>query len=202
MTKPLFPAVDAAGQLREVAFALLLRGRRPVEVADLAAATGLRLDAATSAVATLAATGRLDLDESGRVAGAAGLSLIAGPHRLTLGEARFRTWCAYDSLGIAAALGGDALVETACGQCAAPITLACRSGVPERSGPEHLWLADGGQDLRGAFCTPTVLLCSETHAAAWESAQGGHGRSLDLAEAARHGGADWAGCATAAGRLA
>lgn len=202
MTKPLRPAVDAAGQLREVAFAMLLRGRRPVEVADLAAATGLRLDAATSTVAALATTGWLDLDESGRVAGAAGLSLVAGPHRLMLGDARFRTWCAYDSLGIAAALGGDALVETACGQCAAPITLAFRSGVPERSRPERLWLANGGQDLRGSFCTPTVLLCSDEHAAAWGSAQDGHGRSLDLAEAARQGAADWAGCAAAARQLA
>jgi len=202
MTKPLLPAVDAAGQLREVAFALLLHRRRPVEVADLAAATGLRLDAATGAVATLATTGWLDLDESGRVAGAAGLSLVAGPHRLTLGDAQCRTWCAYDALGIAAALGGHALVETACGQCAAPISLAFRSGIPERSGPERLWLADGGRDLRGSFCTPTVLLCGDTHAAAWESAREGHGRSLDLAEAARHGAADWAGCATAAGRLA
>ncbi len=139
LTKPLLPAVDAAGQLREVAFALLLRGRRPVEVADLAAATSLRLDAATAAAATLATAGWLDLDESGRVAGAAGLSLVAGPHRLTLGKARFRTWCAYDCVGIAAALGGDALIETACGQCDAPITLALRSGVPERSGPERLW---------------------------------------------------------------
>ena len=201
LTKPLLPAVDAAGQLREVAFALLLRGRRPFEVADLAAATSLRLDAATAAAATLATAGWLDLDESGRVAGAAGLSLVAGPHRLTLGKSRFRTWCAYDCVGIAAALGGDALIETACGQCDAPITLALRSGVPERSGPERLWLADGGQDLRGSFCTPTVLLCGDPHAAAWGSARQGHGRSLDLADAARRGAADWAGCATAARRL-
>ena len=109
MTKPLLPAIDAAGQVREVAFALLLRGR-PVSVADLAKAAGLGLDQTSAAVAALATAGWLDLDESGRIAGAAGLSLVAGPHRLTLDSGAFRSWCAYDSLGIAAALE-DLLAE-------------------------------------------------------------------------------------------
>ncbi|MDO8485519.1 MAG: YfaZ family outer membrane protein [Candidatus Limnocylindrales bacterium] len=199
--KPLLPAVDAAGLLREAGFALLLRDRRPVELADLAEAAGLDVQAATSAVASLAQAGWLDLDESGRVAGAAGLSLATGPHGLTLGDEAFRTWCAYDSLGIAAALGADALIETACGQCGTPIDLALRGGMPERNGPERLWLADGGADLRGSFCTPTVLLCGEEHGIAWAEGQDGRGRLLDLVEGARQGAADWAACADALRRL-
>jgi hypothetical protein len=199
--KPLLPAIDAAGLLREAGFALLLRDRRPVEVADLATAIGIGPDVVAAAVTTLAQSGWLDLDDAGRVVGAAGLSLATGPHHLTLDDAPFRTWCAYDSLGITAALAADAHVETTCGQCGAPISLAFRGGVPERSGPERLWLADGGADLRGSFCTPTVLLCSEEHGAAWADAQGRRGRLLDLAEGARQGGADWAGCADAARRL-
>lgn len=152
-------------------------------------------------VSTLAETGWLDLDASGRVVGAAGLSLSTGPHRLSLGESEFRTWCAYDSLGIAAALGADAVVETACGRCQTPIHLAFRAGVPERRGPERLWLADGGADLRGSFCTPTVLLCSAKHGGAWSETQDGRGQLLDLVEGARLGGLDWAGCASAARRL-
>ena len=165
--KPLLPAIDAAGLLREAGFALLLRDHRPVEVTDLAAAIGLPAVAAGAAVTTLAATGWLDIDDAGRVVGAAGLSLVTGPHRLTVGDAPFRTWCAYDSLGIAAALRADATLETTCGRCGALISLAFRGGVPERTGPERLWLADGGADLRGSFCTPTVLLCGEEHGAAW-----------------------------------
>src|SRR6266850_2258268 len=115
--KPLLPAVDAAGLLRETGFALLLRDHRPVEVVDLAAAIGIDVGAADTAVTNLAQAGWLDLDASGRVVGAAGLSLATGPHRLTLGDDPFRTWCAYDSLGIASALAADALVETTCGQC-------------------------------------------------------------------------------------
>jgi Alkylmercury lyase len=202
MTKPLLPAVDAAGQLREVAFALLLRDRRPIETSELAAVTGLRPDAIRDAVGTLAGAGWLDLDETGRVAGAAGLSLATGPHRLTIDETPFRTWCAYDSLGIAAALEIEARIETSCAVCQALIDLRVHGGVPEREGPERLWLAAGGSDLRGSFCTPTVLLCGDEHALAWAEAQGGQGRLLDLTEAARLGRADWAGCATAARRLA
>ena len=199
--KPLLPALDAAGLLREAGFALLLRDRQPVEVADLAAAIGIDAAAASAAVTTLAQAGWLDLDDSGRVVGAAGLSLATGPHHLTLGAGPFRTWCAYDSLGIAAALAADAQVETTCGQCGASINLAFRSGVPERTGPERLWLAEAGADLRGSFCTPTVLLCGEAHGAAWAETQGGRGRLVDLAEGARLGGIDWAGCAVATRRL-
>lgn len=202
MTRPLLPAVDAAGQLREVAFALLLRDRRPIETSELAAVTGLRPDSIRDTVGTLAGAGWLDLDDAGNVAGAAGLSLATGPHGLTIDGTPFRTWCAYDSLGIAAALETDARVETTCAVCQAPIDLRFHGGVPERDGPERLWLADGGSDLRGSFCTPTVLLCGDEHAATWAKAHGGHGRRLDLTEAARLGGTDWAGCATAARLLA
>jgi hypothetical protein len=202
MTKPLLPAVDAAGQLREVAFAMLLRERRPIETSQLAAVTGLRPEATRDAVSTLASAGWLDLDDGGRVAGAAGLSLLTGPHRLTIDETPFRTWCAYDSVGIAAALRTDARIQTTCAVCQAPIDLRIHDGVPERRGPERLWLAEGGSDLRGSFCAPTVLLCGDEHAGAWADEQGGHGRLLDLIEAARLGETDWAGCATAARRLA
>lgn len=202
MTKPLLPAIDAAGQLREVAFAMLVRDPRPIESSELAAATGLRLEATRDAIGSLAGAGWLDLDDAGRVAGAAGLSLASGPHGLTIDETAFRTWCAYDSLGIAAALEVAARLETTCAICHRSIELRLHGGVPERDGPERLWLADGGSDLRGAFCTPTVLLCGDEHGVRWAEAQGGHGRLLGLTEATRLGAADWAGCATAARLLA
>ena len=199
--EPLLPAIDAAGMVREAGFALLLRDHRPVEIADLARATGIDVEVARVTVSTLAQAGWLDLDDSGLVVGAAGLSLSTGAHLLWLGAKPFRTWCAYDSLGIAAALGGDAQIETTCGECHAPISLAFRAGSPERKGPERLWLADGGADLRGSFCTPTVLLCGEEDGAVWAAGQRGRGRLLDLGEGARQGGIDWAGCANAAKRL-
>jgi hypothetical protein len=201
MSKPLLPAIDAARRLRETAFALLLRDRSPLELTDLARLTGLRSEAVGDVVATLAGAGWLDLDDAGRVIGAAGLSLATGPHGLTLGGSPFRTWCAYDALGIAAALEADALVETVCGQCRKPIRIEFQDGVPDRADPERLWLADGGDDLRGSFCTPTVLLCGEAHGVLWAESHAGRGRLLDLADGARQGGSEWAGCAEATRRL-
>jgi len=201
MTKPLLPAIDAAGQLREAAFAALIRYRQPLQLDDLARLTGLESETVGDATATLAGAGWLDLDEGGRITGAAGLSIATGPHGLTLEGTPFRTWCAYDALGIASALEADALVETVCGQCGTPIRIEFHGGVPDRAGPERLWLADGGDDLRGSFCTPTVLLCGDAHGAVWAGAQGGRGRLLDLAEGASQGGSEWAGCAEATRRL-
>lgn len=168
----------------------------------MAAATGLSPEATHRAVSALAEAGWLDLDQQQRVTGAAGLSLANGPHRLTIGDASFRTWCAYDALGIPAALGADGEIETACGHCGAAISLTIQGGTPGRRGPEELWLADAaGGDLRGSFCTPTVLLCGHEHGIAWAEAHGGRGQLLDLAKAARLGAADWAGCTSAAERL-
>jgi len=50
----------------------------------------------------------------------------------TFDETPFRTWCAYDALGIAAALETDARVETTCAVCQAPIDLRFHGGVPEK----------------------------------------------------------------------
>jgi hypothetical protein len=201
MPKPLLPSVDSADRVREVAFALLVRDRRLIELCSLAAAGGLDVDTTSAAVDSLASAGWLDLT-AGRVSGAAGLSLDTGPHSLTLNGASFRTWCAYDALGIAAALAADAVLETTCGECGAAVVLAFEGGTPDRSGPERLWLAEGGGDLRRSFCAPTVLLCGAEHGSAWAETQGGRGSLLDLVEAARAGAADWAGCADAARRLA
>ncbi|MEP6468239.1 MAG: organomercurial lyase [Chloroflexota bacterium] len=202
MNKPLLPAIDTAGQLRETAFAFLLRDQRPVSPNELADATALGRDAVTASVGALATAGWLDLNAEGRVTGSSGLSLDTGPHRLTLSGAAFRTWCAYDALGIAAALHADAVVETTCGECAAPMALGFDAEIPERAGAERLWLAEGDDDLRGSFCTPTVLLCGVELGRRWAERQGGRGHLLDLMEAAQAGARDWAGCALAAERLA
>ena len=83
--------------------------------------------------------------------------------------------------------------------CGKAIALETHAGQPPADRPARLWLALGGTDLRADFCDPTVLLCSSEHAATWAERQGGHGRAVDLAQAARLGAEDWASCAAAAG---
>ena len=202
MTNPLMPAVDAAGHVREVAFALLLRDKEPVSTSELARVSGLSKEAVSHSVAVLAKAGWLDLDDDGRVSGAAGLSLRTGPHGLTVGGAPFRTWCAFDALGIPAALAADGELLTTCAVCGRQLRVSFDAGRPDRSGPELLWLAEGGADLRGSFCAPTVLLCGNDHGRQWAETHGDRGELLDLETASRRGSVDWADCAAAVKALA
>lgn len=199
--RPGLPAADLHERIREAAFALLLTERRPIDPDEIAGATGAPADALPVMLDQLARAGWVDRDDQGRVAGSAGLSLTTGPHRIAIDGTEFRTWCAYDSIGIAAALGADAEIRTECAVCGAEIALGTQAGQPPVDRPERLWLASGGADLRGEFCDPTVLLCSPEHASVWAERQGGRGRAVDLGEAARLGAEGWASCAAAVVRL-
>lgn len=186
----------AADRVRTAAFALLLGSPRAIEATEISTVSGVDDVAAT--LDALAAAGWVDRDSQGRVTGAAGLSLDHGPHALVLGGHRYRTWCAFDTLGIAGALNADASVETRCGWCGSEIALAIRSGRAEGAEAERLWLAAGGTDLRTQFCEPTVLLCSADHADRWSAAHDGHGTVLTLEAAAQRGEIEWEACATTA----
>jgi hypothetical protein len=200
MTKPLLRAVDAAGRLREAAFALLVRDRQAVTVAALSrhrVIGSLRSPVGRSARERRLARSRDGWSRRWRCravvhqrrpsAHARGRRI---PHMVRLRR-----------LGHPGRTGfgwpGDSM---------RPLRQATvrrlRSGRPKRSGPEVVWLAEGGADLRASFCTPTVLLCRDDHGRAWAEAQGGQGELHSVDEASRRGGADWAGCAVAAKRLA
>jgi hypothetical protein len=195
------PTLDE--QVRWTAFALLVEHGRPVEVDRLVAAMPADADpsAVRDAIPRLGAGGQLDIGSDGAVVGAVGLTLGPAPHRLLLRGRDYRTWCAYDAIGIVAALGEPGSLSTHCGICARAIALRLpESAVAER--PERLWLSAGGDDLRADFCAPTVLLCSPAHGETWAARQQGRGRLLDLRAAARLGAGAWASPAREAGRVA
>ena len=195
--RPGLPAADLHERIREAAFALLLTERRPIDPDEIATSTGTPRGGLPTVLDQLAGAGWIDRDEEGRLTGSAGLSLTTGPHRIAIDGTEFRTWCAYDSIGIAAALGADTAIRTECAVCGKGIALDTHAGQPPTGRPERLWLASGGTDLRGDFCDPTVLLCSPEHSAVWGERQGGRGQAVDLAEAARLGADGWASCAAA-----
>ncbi len=195
--RPGLPGADLHERIREAAFALLLTERRPIDPDEIATSTSTPRAGLPTVLDQLAGAGWIDRDLDGRLTGSAGLSLTAGSHRISIDGTEFRTWCAYDSIGIAAALGADTAIRTECAVCGGEIALDTQAGQPPADRPERLWLASGGANLRGNFCDPTVLLCSPEHAAVWAEQQGGRGRAVDLAEAARLGTDGWASCAAA-----
>jgi len=189
-------------QVRHTAFALLVRDGRPVSVERLEGAHPGELPrpALNEALDRLVADGHLDRDPSGAVVGAGGLTLGDAPHRLLLRGRDYRTWCAYDAIGIPAALGEEGAISTRCGVCGRAIAIRVPIE-PDVERPERLWLAAGGTDLRAEFCTPTVLLCSPDHAEVWAARQDGRGRIIDLGLASRLGAGAWGTYAQEAGRL-
>jgi hypothetical protein len=188
----MIPSADNDQLLRQAAFALILARHSPVTAPDIAKASGIGEEVVRPALDRLAGLGWIDRDSRGRVTGSEGLSLTDGPHRLLLDQGSFQTWCAYDALGIAAALGARATIRTTCAVCSQTLTVLMQAGTPMPSRPEIMWLSDGGSDLRKDFCTPTVLLCSGEHAATWAASHEGRGRTMSLEEAAALGGAAWA----------
>jgi len=198
---PVLPAAELHSRIREAAFALLLTHEQPVSADALATLTGVSATALNDLLDELVAAGWIDRDADGQVTGSAGLSLTTGPHRLAIEGAAFRTCCAYDSIGIAAALAADVQIVTECAVCGRTLRIATHAGQPPADRPERLWLATGGSSLRRDFCDPTVLLCSSGHAAVWPDRQQGRGRAVDLVEAAALGSAGWASCAATAANL-
>lgn len=192
---------ELAVELRELAFGLLLRDRTPVPPDELAALVGTRRPVVDEVLEGLAREGRIDRDPSGRVLGSAGLTLGEGPHGLEIDGQAFRTWCAFDALGIPAALAVDARVTTGCPVCGRPISIELRAGRPIGEPVARLWLSAGGADMRADFCTPTVLLCSDEHIRGWAEQRGGHGRALTLDDATEEGARSWRSAAAIAARV-
>ncbi|MBI3977755.1 MAG: hypothetical protein HY331_06175 [Chloroflexi bacterium] len=126
--------------VRAAAFTLILGGE-PTDSAEVLAAAGLHAEESRGVVERLVERGTL-AREGDRIVGAYGLSLRPARHRLILYDRPFAAWCAFDTIGIPAALEQDALVESACVHCGAPIVVTIRGGVPLGGEAIRLWFAD------------------------------------------------------------
>ena len=133
----------------------------------------------------------------GRVDGIAGLTTRPTKHTLTIDGHERHTWCAFDAVGIPAALGLDAIVATPCGYCSEPIDLRFQAG---RTGPAESWgwlpaLDRCSNQLIDEFCSAADLFCSRGHLDQWHSAAGSPaGEPHALAELVEIGRAVWDHC--------
>jgi hypothetical protein len=66
--------------------------------------------------------------EDGRIRMLNPFSLLPTPHRVHAGGRWWYGNCAWDSLGVIAALGGDGLYVTSCPDCAEPLELEVHGG--------------------------------------------------------------------------
>ena len=125
------------------AFRAILDGT-PAKVAELPAAMGLPPSVVEAAVGRLVERGILVVEpKTGQITGARGISLTETAHRLTLDGRERYAFCAVDAVGIQAALGGNARVESHCYHCRKPIAVEFRTGtVAEATEGTVIWAVE------------------------------------------------------------
>jgi len=113
------------------------------------------------------------------------------PHRIEHADGVVHTWCAFDAIGIPAALGMDAAAVTTCSACGAELRVVLTHGVPPDGGALRLWLPSGEcAHLVDDFCRHTNLYCDAEHLATIVPA-GTPGQAVTVADAAALGRDTW-----------
>lgn len=140
----------------------------------------------------LATRGRAELDDDGRVVGIHGLTLRPTRHSFTVEGRDHQTWCAFDAIGIPAALRVGAVAHTDCPACHRAIHIRIDQGVPEPS-ETVLWIPTTAEaHLMADFCASADLYCNLEHLEQIIDATRVSGDVTDLASAATLGGDTWA----------
>ena len=194
-TKTLEPPKDSQGVIRTAAFRLLLERLTPIETGDLHQSTGISSDRLLELLDELDAAGRIRRDDSGRVVGSAGLSVVADRHEIELDGRRFWTWCAYDILGIFGALGASGRAISPSPGGGKTIEVQFDRGRPVKNDamlfrPDEE-LLNCCENVYEQWCPNSNLFASRELAERWASRHALDGRVMDLAEAAELATADW-----------
>ncbi len=181
---------EATLALRRTAFRQLLLGR-PVPIDEAAAAAGLPSETARQAADLVASVGMAEIDE-GMIIGIDGLTTRQTRHRILLNDVALWTWCAYDIVGIAAALEADAIGSTPCGMCGREIEVVIRGGDPQGIAAIG-WIPDETcSNVMAEFCPSALLFCSRAHLDEWKTDQGApSGEALTIESLAERGRSDW-----------
>lgn len=186
---------DLAGVVRRQAFRQLLATGNPVSGEDLAAAIGLSSDKVARVLEELNTAGRIRRDETGRVIGSAGLSVVPDRHQIDVEGRRFWTWCAYDILGIFGALGATGTAVSRSPATAASMTLRFRNGRPETAGivlfrPSDAYAACC-TSIYDEWCPNSNFFEDAESARVWSESHDLEGRILRLDVASELATSDW-----------
>jgi alkylmercury lyase len=187
--------------LLATAFGLLLADGRPVSPARLAGALTSDPGQVTRTLARLDRQGRVRLDPAGAVTGSHGLSVTPTRHELLFHEdtgeqRRFWTWCAWDAVGILAALEASGRVRSVSPSSGAPVEVTFQAGGLSRADPALVvFFADadccGSDSVVEGWC-PLVNFFEHADAAkAWAAEKAIRGTAVGLAEATDRGKEAW-----------
>jgi alkylmercury lyase len=179
---------DLALEIAATGFAALWNGQatRPDELVP-----GRPRDV-RQAMTELVQRGRAEVDDQGRLVGIHGLTLRPSRHNFVHAGRTHSTWCAFDCIGIPAALGINAEAHTRCPACDQSLQVSTRSGRPEPS-EVVLWVpsSDVG-NLMADFCAAADLYCKREHLEQRVQTTTETGEVFDVATAAELGRTTWA----------
>jgi alkylmercury lyase len=178
---------EAGSELAVAGFVMLWRGV-PARPEDLLVGRG---QLAREVAEVLEDRGRAELDEHGRLVGIHGLTLRTTRHQFTIDGRDHHTWCAFDAIGIPAALRADAIVHTDCPTCRAAIDIPLAAGLPTDS-RALVWIPGSvGVNLIADFCSRADLYCDRDHLLRSVDASATNGDVLDLPAACALGSREW-----------
>ena len=142
----------------------------------------------------LVAAGRLEIDDAGRLVGVHGVTTRPTRHQIRHADGTVHTWCAFDAIGIPAALGIDAVAATSCPDCGQDLDVTIRDGSVSGDDRALLWLPSGDcGHLMDEFCRHANLYCDRDHLLDTIDTIGtdGSGDILSVADAAELGRRTW-----------
>ena len=154
---------------------------------ELARTTGFAPDQVRGLVAKLEARDMVVLDRDGTTLTGA-YPFIDRPteHRVHLGGAVLNAMCAIDALGAGAMLGVDAVVESACRSCGAPIRARTRekgAALADYAPTDAVvWtgIKYATSCAADSLCTVTAFFCSSAHLDRWRASQDSESRGFRL----------------------
>ena len=182
-------------KVRQTIFRSILAGM-PIDEALISEVTGLGNSVVRSTVDRLVAAGiaTTDAGEGVRrsVDGSEGLTVRSSRHSIVISGKELHTWCAFDVVGIPAALGLDTTGSTECPTCGTEIELMMRGGEVVDSGAIGWWPSASGGPVIEAFCPSASIFCNRSHLEEWRVTTGAEGAPRTLMELAEAGRSTWA----------
>ena len=113
------------------------------------------------------------------------------PHRIEHERGVVHTWCAFDAIGIPAALGINAAAVTSCPACGNELRVSLTLGEPNSVGRWCVWFPSGPcEHLVDDFCRHTNLFCNAEHLSSVVPSNAA-GRAITVTEAATIGRSTW-----------
>jgi alkylmercury lyase len=164
----------------------LLAHGQPVEIWDLAAATGRTIAQTRQALEAATDT---EYDEHGRIIGW-GLTLRPTGYHFEVNRQQLYTWCALDTLTIPAILGTGARIQSSCAATSAPILVHIDATGAIKARPATTVVSlvnpDDMRSVRSAFSNQVHFFASTEAAQPWLETHPG-GCVIALQEAGRLG---------------